>query len=78
MRIPAWCGVYEAEAYHNPPGSPMPAHVLMEGEQGGFEIAQADTFENAQVIADALNLYAQVAAMVQEQEREDSVPPITE
>jgi hypothetical protein len=74
MRIPAWFGSYEAAAYPNPPGSPMPAHVLMEGLHGGFTIAEVESMENAKVIADALNLYAQVAAMVQEQEREDAAP----
>jgi hypothetical protein len=78
MRVPAWAGIYEAGAYRNPPGSSMQARVLMEAEHDGFEIAQVDTLEHAQVIADALNLYAQVVAMVQEQEREDAVPPITE
>jgi hypothetical protein len=50
----------------------MEARILMEAVHGGFEIAQVDTLENAQVIADALNLYSQVAALVQQQESEDA------
>lgn len=73
MRTPGWCGVYEAVAYRNPAGSAMPARVLMEGLHNGFEIAQVVSFEDAQVVADALNLYAQVATLVHEQEREDHV-----
>jgi hypothetical protein len=77
MRTAGWCGVCEAVPYHNPPGSPMPARVLMEAEHGGFEIVQVDSFEDAQVVADALNLYAHVAVLVHEQEREDAALPVT-
>jgi hypothetical protein len=73
MRIPGWCGVFEAVAYHNPDtDSSMKARVLMEATHNVFEIAQVDTLDDAQVIADALNLYSEVAALVQQQEREDA------